>query len=70
MREDREYQAFDFSQVKLVKPAILKKLQERHADAQAQVLDADVVTWLSHQDHATKQHINDVIRHIMALKHA
>jgi hypothetical protein len=70
MREDREYQAFDFSQATLVKPAILKKLQERHADAQAKVLDADVVTWLSHQDHATKQHVNDVIRHIMALKHA
>lgn len=70
MREDLEYRDLDFGQATLVKPAILKKLQERHADAQAKVLDADVVTWLSHQDHETKKHVNDVIRHIMALKHA
>ena len=26
------------------------------------------VTWLSSQDNETKQHINDMVRHIMALK--
>lgn len=71
MQEELEhYKDFDFSQAKLVKPEIIKKLQERHAEAQAKVLDADVVMWLSGQDQDTKQHINEMIRHIMALKHA
>ena len=48
----------------------VKKLQERHAIAQAQAFDADVVAWLSSQDNETKQHINDMVRHIMALKRA
>jgi hypothetical protein len=46
----------------------VKKLQERHAIAQAKAFDADVVTWLGSQDNETKQHINDMVRHIMALK--
>lgn len=71
MQEELEhYKDFDFSQAKLVKPEIIKKLQERHVEAQAKVLDADVVMWLSGQDQDTKQHINEMIRHIMALKHA
>jgi uncharacterized protein (DUF4415 family) len=71
MRDDLEhYKNFDFSQAKLVKPEIIKKLQKRHAEAQAKVLDADVVTWLSTQDLATQQHINEVIRHFMAVKTA
>jgi hypothetical protein len=32
------------------------------------VIDADVVTWLSTQDQETRKHINDMIRHAMALK--
>lgn len=49
---------------------LLKKLQERHAIAQAKAFDADVVEWLSSQDNETKQHINDMVRHVMALKRA
>jgi hypothetical protein len=30
-----------------VEREIIKKLQNRHAEAQTKVLDADVVTWLS-----------------------
>ena len=51
-------------------PSFVKKLQERHAIAQAKAFDADVVTWLGSQDNETKQHINDMVRHIMALKRA
>ncbi|ENV35433.1 hypothetical protein F960_00340, partial [Acinetobacter gerneri DSM 14967 = CIP 107464 = MTCC 9824] len=54
----------------LVKPSFVKKLQERHVIAQAKAFDADVVTWLSSQDNETKQHINEMVRHIMALKRA
>ena len=53
-----------------VKPSFVKKLQERHAIAQAKAFDPDVVTWLSSQDNETKQHINEMVRHIMALKRA
>ena len=71
MKDDLEhYKNFDFSQAKLVKPEIIKKLQARHAEAQAKVFDADVVTWLSTQDSDTKKHINEVIRHFMAVKTA
>ena len=49
---------------------ILNGPQERHAIAQAKAFDADVVTWLGSQDNETKQHINDMVRHIMALKRA
>lgn len=69
MNDELEYyKNFDFSQAKLVKPKIIQKLQERHAEAQGKVLDADVVTWLSTQDLDTKKHINEVIRHFMAVK--
>ena len=50
--------------------SFVKKLQERHAIAQAKAFDADVVEWLSSQDNETKQHINEMVRHIMALKRA
>lgn len=53
----------------MVKPDLIKKLQERHAAVQTNVLDPDVATWLSHQNHETKQHINEMIRHAMALVH-
>lgn len=71
MKDDlKHYKDFDFSQAELVQPALMKKLQKRHAEAQAKVLDADVVTWLSTQDAATQKHINEVIRHFMAVKTA
>jgi uncharacterized protein (DUF4415 family) len=64
------YKNFDTSKVAPIKHPLVKKLQERHAVAQTKVLDADVVTWLNSQDAATKQHINEVIRHFMAVKTA
>ena len=66
--ELERYKNFDPTNVPLVKPNFVKKLQERHATAQANVIDADVVRWLSTQDQETRQHINDMIRHAMALK--
>lgn len=47
-----------------------EKLQEYHAETESKVLDADVLMWLSVQDQDTKHHVNEIIRHIMALKHA
>ena len=66
--ELERYKTFDPTNAAAVKPNFVKKLQERHAVAQATAFDADVVTWLSSQDDETKQHINDMVRHIMALK--
>lgn len=64
------YKNFDPTDANVVKPKFVQKLQERHAEAQAKVLDVDVVTWLNGQDQETKQHINEMIRHVMALKRA
>jgi len=64
----KRYKNFDPTNAPVVKPNFVKKLQERHAIAQAKAFDADVVTWLSSQDDETKQHINEMVRHIMALK--
>ena len=68
--ELERYKNFDPTNAPLVKPSLVKKLQERHAIAQAKAFDPDVVTWLSSQDNETKQHINEMVRHIMALKRA
>jgi hypothetical protein len=43
--------------------------EEHQAATQVRVLDADVASWLSTQDQETKRHINDMIRHVMALAH-
>ena len=64
------YKNLDVSDAKEIKHPLIAELQKRHALAQAKVLDADVVTWLSTQDAATQQHINEVIRHFMAVKTA
>lgn len=64
------YKNFDTTNLKAIKHPLVKKLQERHAESQVKAFDADVVMWLSGQDQDTKQHINEMIRHIMALKHA
>ena len=66
--ELERYKNFDPTNAPVVKPKFVKKLQERHAIAQAKAFDADVVSWLSSQDDETKQHINEMVRHIMALK--
>ncbi|MFB2538158.1 MULTISPECIES: hypothetical protein [unclassified Acinetobacter] len=66
------YENLDTSDFKVVQPKIIQTLQQRHHDFLASQhilgLDAEVLTWLSHQDSHTKSHINDVIKHIMAVK--
>lgn len=42
--ELKHYKDFDPTNAPLVKPDFVKKLQERHAIAQAKAFDADVVT--------------------------
>ena len=64
------YENLDTSNATVVEPKFIKELRKRRAAAQAKVLDADVVTWLSTQDAATQQHIIEVIRHFMAVKTA
>ena len=64
------YENLDTSNATVVEPKFIKELRKRRAAAQAKVLDADVVTWLSTRDAATQQHINEVIRHFMAVKTA
>ncbi len=62
------YKNLDTTNAKLVQPAIIKKLRERQREVAYSALDMDVLTWLSTQDVDTKKHINEVIRHFMAVK--
>ncbi len=63
------YKDFDFDNAKIIKHPTIALLQERHrlAEQAGQSLDEDVMKWLVIQDSDTKQHINDMIRHVMAL---
>ncbi len=63
------YKNFDFDNAKIIKHPSVALLQERHrlAEQAGQSLDEDVIKWLVTQDKDTKQHINDMIRHAMAL---
>lgn len=69
-RDIEHYKNIDVSRANHVEPEFVKELRKRHSAAQATVLDADVVQWLVGQDSSTKQHINEMIRHAMALKKA
>lgn len=62
------YKNLDTTNAKLVQPAIIKKLRERQKEVAYNSFDMDVLTWLSTQDPDTKKHINEVIRHFMAVK--
>ena len=64
------YENLDTSNATVVEPKFIKELRKRRAAAQARVLDAEVETKISTQDAATQQHINEVIRHFMAVKTA
>lgn len=69
--DDERYKDWDFSNAK---PAnnhpLVQKLQERHAKAMAQQIafDDDILEWISTQDDETRNHINEVVRHFMAVK--
>jgi hypothetical protein len=67
-KSDSESFDFDGVGVKRIKHPLIKQAQARYADAQTKLLDVDVSTWLTSQDSTTKQHINEMIRHAMALK--
>ncbi len=62
---------FDFSQAKKASdvPA-LARLQQAYAkeQAKAQAIDDDVIAWIESQDSDTKRHINEILRHFMAMK--
>lgn len=57
------FDSFDFDNAKTIKHPLIQKIQ--HDDA---LLEQDIAVWLSHQDKATKQHVNAVIRHFMEVK--
>ena len=69
--ELERYKNFDPTNAPLVKLQLCEETARTSCHAHSsKAFDADVVTWLSSQDDETKQHINDMVRHIMALKRA
>lgn len=62
------YQNFDFEKVELVEPNVIKQIKARKKLAEEQNFDIDVLAWIDSQDSVTKRHVNDVLRHMMALK--
>ena len=67
--ELERYKNFDPTNAPLVKPSFVK-ITGTSCHSSSKGFDPDVVTWLSSQDNETKQHINEMVRHIMALKRA
>lgn len=69
MDKDYEiYKDFDMTGAKRGIPSHIAQLQVQ--SKAHHTLDDDVMAWLSVQDEVTKRHINDVIRHFMAVKMA
>lgn len=68
----KHYEDLDTTHLKVVQPKIIQTLQQRHRDFLASQqflgLDEDVLNWLSLQDKHTQNHINDVIKHIIAMQ--
>lgn len=64
-QDDKYYQDFVYSDncTRGVHPII--KAQQTQKP-----FDDDVIDWLSKQDQTTKHHINEVIRHFMAIQQA
>ena len=65
---------FDFDNAQSIKHPLIAKLQANaqlaNQKANDKVLDDDTYAWLSHQSMETKRHINEMIRHVMAVKMA
>lgn len=60
----------DISRESHVVPNVLKKYQaNKSALNTPSPIDDDVMNWLLQQDDETRNHINEVIRHFMAIKH-
>ncbi|WHP07003.1 hypothetical protein QLH32_05945 [Acinetobacter corruptisaponis] len=69
MQKDIEYyKNFKVTKEKSVEPAFIKKLREQKQQVAYSSFDMDVLTWLNEQDKDTKKHLNEVIRHFMAIK--
>lgn len=68
---DKKMAELDFANAKPVHevPALARR-QAKQSSVQRQLLANDVQQWLLHQDDATIDHINAVIRHFMAVKMA
>lgn len=65
------YEDVDISRENYVVPNVLKKYQANKSALNNQSpIDDDVMNWLLQQDDDTRNHINEVIRHFMAIKHA
>lgn len=66
-----DYENMDISRANHVMPNVIKTYQTNKSQSQnnASPIDDDVMDWLVKQDDATKHHINEVIRHFMAIKH-
>lgn len=65
---------FDFSQAKPVSEvSALKNLQQAYQNSQKathQAFDDDVIAWVEQQSPTTQHHINEMIRHFMAINHS
>ena len=60
---------FDFDHAKTIKHPLVKKLKENaKSSSSAPLLDSDVAMWLAQQDQNTQRHINEMIRHVMAMQ--
>lgn len=65
------YKDFDFERSNQIKHPLIEKLQARKRLAEQLEkygFDEDVIYWLVTQDDDNKRHINDMIRHAMALQ--
>ncbi len=71
--DNNYFDDFDFDTAKSIKHPLIKKLQDNVVqqngdNLQDLPIDDDIVQWLLKQDDNTKRHINEVLRHVMAVK--
>lgn len=64
-KDYQDYKDFDMSGATRGTPPQIAKLKANSDNAW---LDEDLSVWIAKQDSTTKRHINEMIRHAMALK--
>lgn len=64
-KDYQDYKDFDMSGATRGTPPHIAKLKANSDNAW---LDEDLSVWIANQDSTTKRHINEMIRHAMALK--
>lgn len=62
------YQNFDFDNATLVEPNVIQKIKAQKKLIEQRSFDSDILAWLDTQDTTTKRHINEMLRHMMAIK--